>query len=166
MTAIHLHFKSDVGTTYKRALERFHLSRDGVIPRDFNALRLIDRRDNWSVPDDQQEDNPMRKPRDFDAELTTLNGKARRLKDRRINQLGELVVATGGSNLPIEQLAGALLAVVETTDAGMKESWRTRGAAYFQRGAQKAARRSHHDASDTAKGDSAASSPGRETRES
>ncbi|UVO49485.1 conjugal transfer protein TraD [Sphingomonas sp. SUN019] len=107
----------------------------------------------------------MRKPRDFDAELMTLNDKARRLKDRRINQLGELVVATGGGALPIEQLAGVLLAAVETKDAGAKESWRTRGAAFFQRGADKSVRRSRRDAGDTAKGGGMASSPGRETRE-
>jgi hypothetical protein len=29
---LHLHCKSDVGTTYKRALQRFHLSRDHEIP--------------------------------------------------------------------------------------------------------------------------------------
>jgi hypothetical protein len=35
----------------------------------------------------------MRKPRDFDAELKALADKAKLLKDRRVLQLGELVVA-------------------------------------------------------------------------
>ncbi|MEO8722332.1 MAG: hypothetical protein ABI395_02245, partial [Sphingobium sp.] len=77
MTAIQLHLKQHVGTTYKRALERFHQSRDSKVPRDFNRLRLIDPGDNWSVLTLQDEDGPMRKPRDFDAELKALGDKAR-----------------------------------------------------------------------------------------
>jgi hypothetical protein len=38
----------------------------------------------------------MRKPRDFDAELKALGDKARDLKSRKVQQLGELVIATGG----------------------------------------------------------------------
>jgi hypothetical protein len=53
MAAIHLHFISDVGTTYKRALTRFHLSRDAGVPSGFSALRLIDTADNWLVLDEQ-----------------------------------------------------------------------------------------------------------------
>ena len=37
----------------------------------------------------------MRKPRDFDAELKALGDKARDLKSRKVQQLGELVIATG-----------------------------------------------------------------------
>ena len=74
----------------------------------------------------------MRKPRDFDAELEALNDKARQLKERKLRQLGELVVATGADTLPIEQLAGLLVAGVESKDPGAKESWRKRGAAFFQ----------------------------------
>ncbi len=37
----------------------------------------------------------MRKPRDFDSELKALDSKARRLKQAKLQQLGELVVATG-----------------------------------------------------------------------
>lgn len=77
----------------------------------------------------------MRKPRDFDAELKALNDKARQLKDRKVHQMGELVIATGADTLPIEQLAGALLAAAETKDAAAKEAWRKRGAAFFQRSA-------------------------------
>jgi hypothetical protein len=46
MTAIQLHLKQHVGTTYKRALKRFHLSRDCIISRDFMGLCLIERDDN------------------------------------------------------------------------------------------------------------------------
>lgn len=75
----------------------------------------------------------MRKPRDFDAELKALTDKAKRLKDRKLQQLGELVIATGADALPIEQLAGLLLAGVENKESNAKESWRKRGAAFFQR---------------------------------
>ena len=78
----------------------------------------------------------MRKPRDFDAELKALNDKARQLKDRKLQQLGELVIATGADALPIDQLAGLLLAGVDSKDASAKESWRKRGAAFFQRTAK------------------------------
>jgi hypothetical protein len=37
----------------------------------------------------------MRKPRDFDSELKALADKAKQLKERRVQQLGELVIATG-----------------------------------------------------------------------
>jgi DNA-binding protein H-NS len=74
----------------------------------------------------------MRKPRDFDAELKALNDKSRQLRDRKRDQLGELVITSGADTLPIEQLAGALIAAVETKDAATKEVWRKRGAAFFQ----------------------------------
>jgi DNA-binding protein H-NS len=79
----------------------------------------------------------MRKPRDYDAELKALNEKARQLKDRRLIQLGELVIATGADALAIDLLAGALLTIMETNDAGVVEGWRKRGAAFFQRTARK-----------------------------
>lgn len=84
----------------------------------------------------------MRKPRDYDSELKALGDKARQLKDRKVQQLGELVAATGADALPIEQLAGALLSVAEGKDVAAKEGWRKRGAAFFQgsRGAGNGAR--------------------------
>jgi hypothetical protein len=74
----------------------------------------------------------MRKPRDFDSELKALDDKAKQLKERRLRQLGELVIAAGADALPIEQLAGLLLLAVETDDLVTKEEWRKRGAAFFQ----------------------------------
>lgn len=74
----------------------------------------------------------MRKPRDYDSELKALDEKAKLLKERRLHQLGELVVGTGADALPVEQLAGTLLAAVESSDTAVKEGWRKRGAAFFQ----------------------------------
>jgi DNA-binding protein H-NS len=76
----------------------------------------------------------MRKPRDFDAELKALNDKARQLKERKVHQLGELVIATGADVLSIEELTGLLLASVERADATRKENWRKRGAEFFHGG--------------------------------
>ncbi|WP_260924668.1 conjugal transfer protein TraD [Novosphingobium sp. 9] len=73
----------------------------------------------------------MRKPRDYDAELKALDDKARQLKHRKVQQLGELVTATGADALSIEELAGALLAMVSTTEPARREAWRKRGAAFF-----------------------------------
>lgn len=77
----------------------------------------------------------MRKPRDYDLELKALEVRARQLKDRRIRQLGELIIATGADALTNEQLAGALLAAMDTTDGATREAWTRAGAAFFQRGA-------------------------------
>lgn len=74
----------------------------------------------------------MRKHRDYDSELKALGDKARQLKERKVQQLGELVTATGADALPIEQLAGALLSAVDSKDPVAKEGWRKRGTAFFQ----------------------------------
>jgi hypothetical protein len=39
-------------------------------------------------------ENVMRKPRDLDAKRKSLEAKARDLKSRKVQQLGELVIAT------------------------------------------------------------------------
>ena len=74
----------------------------------------------------------MRKPRDFDTELKALGDKARGLKSRKVQQLGELVIATGAGALSADELAGALVALAETKEAGKREAWARRGAAFFQ----------------------------------
>lgn len=74
----------------------------------------------------------MRKPRDIDSELKALADKAKQLKERRVLQLGELVIATGADATDAETLAGALLDIASNSDAARKESWRKRGAAFFQ----------------------------------
>jgi hypothetical protein len=74
----------------------------------------------------------MRKPRDYDAELKALEDKARELKARKVQQLGELVIATGADSLNSDELAGALIVLAETKDAGKKEAWAKRGAMFFE----------------------------------
>ena len=96
----------------------------------------------------------MRKPRDFNAELKALTEKARQLRGRKVDQLGELVIATGADALPIEQLAGALLASADA-DAKTKEVWRQRGAAFFRKAGGAAGRDDGHAREPAPGGDSA-----------
>jgi hypothetical protein len=88
----------------------------------------------------------MRKPRDYDAELKALDDKASQLKERKVRQLGELVIACRADLLPIEELAGALLLAAEGKGPA-REDCRQRGERFFQRPARKAAtsgdRRTH-----------------------
>ena len=58
----------------------------------------------------------MAKIRDFDAELKALGERAKLLKQRKVQQYGELVEATGADALDPELLAGALLVAVATKD--------------------------------------------------
>lgn len=88
----------------------------------------------------------MRKPRDFDSELKVLADKAKALKDRRVRQLGELVIATGADALDADMLAGALRGAAATKDASAKEGWRKAGAVFFQGTARKSASRSERHA--------------------
>lgn len=80
----------------------------------------------------------MRKVRDYDAELKALGDKARTLKTKRVEQLGQLVAATGADALDPDTLAGVLLDAIGSKDAGAKEAWRAKGAAFFQRRGRKA----------------------------
>ena len=84
----------------------------------------------------------MRKPRDFDGELKALQDKARDLKGRKVQQLGELVIATGADALSADELAGALIVLAETKDPGKREAWAKRGAAFFQSRARRNAKAS------------------------
>ena len=88
----------------------------------------------------------MRKPRDYDSELKALEDKARELKARKVQQLGELVIATGADALSTDELAGALIVLAETTEAGRKEAWAKRGAAFFQGRSRRYAPASDRDA--------------------
>jgi len=98
----------------------------------------------------------MRKPRDIDAELKALAEKAKLLKERRVLQLGELVIATGADSIDAETLAGALLVIAETTDAARRESWRKRGAAFFQSKSRNAGNGSERQQSSSGSPDSSA----------
>jgi len=77
-------------------------------------------------------ENVMRKPRDLDTKLKSLEDKARNLKSRKVQQLGELVIATGADTLSTDELAGALIVLAETKEAGKREAWAKRGAVFFQ----------------------------------
>lgn len=81
----------------------------------------------------------MRKPRNLDAELKSLEDKARDLKARKVQHLGELVISTGADALTADELAGALVVLAETKDAGKREAWARRGAAFFQSRARRSA---------------------------
>ncbi len=93
----------------------------------------------------------MRKPRDYDAELKALEDKARDLKTRKVQQLGELVIATGADAFTAEELAGALVVLAETKDAGKREAWAQRGAAFFRGRSRRSAPASERDAGDAQK---------------
>ena len=54
-----------------------------------------------------------------------------------MQRLGELVIATAADALSADELAGALLVLAETKDAGKREAWAKRGAAYFQSRSQR-----------------------------
>ena len=152
MTAHHLHLKQHVGTTYKRALKRFHLSRDRAISGNSSALSVIETVDNPNGLTLDRRPFSMRKPRDYDAELRALTDKARQLKIRKQNQLGELVMATGADGLSAEELAGALLAAVSNSRDAEREAWRKRGAAFFSG--------QRHDAGPGADGKPGSAAPG------
>ena len=80
-----------------------------------------------------------RKPRDFDAELQALMDKARKVKSQKTVQLGELVQVTGADALPVEALAGVLLAAVEQSKKQPEAvaRWTERGQAVFQQGGKR-----------------------------
>jgi DNA-binding protein H-NS len=87
----------------------------------------------------------MRKPRDFDSELKALTDKAKLLKSRKVQQLGELVIAMGADafapdTFAPDTLTGALLGIVKTKDAKEREAWRATGAAFFRSPSRKADR--------------------------
>ena len=54
----------------------------------------------------------MRKPVALDGQIKALREKAVALEERQKTQFGELVMATGADAMPLEALAGALLAAV------------------------------------------------------
>lgn len=75
----------------------------------------------------------MRKVRDYDAELKALNERAKLLQQRKVQQFGELVEATGADALDSDVLAGALLATIDESDKGRIADWRKRGAEFFRK---------------------------------
>ncbi len=98
-----------------------------------------------------------RKPRDFDAELQALMDKAKKVKSQKTVQLGELVQLTGADALPMEALAGALLAAIEQSKKSPEAvaRWTERGTAFFHRNGKQSIRGNRNGA-----GEPAAGSPG------
>ena len=79
----------------------------------------------------------MRKVRDFDTELKALEERSRLLKQRKIQQFGELIEATQADTLDPDVLAGALLAAVAEKNEAAISAWETRGARFFRDAARK-----------------------------
>jgi hypothetical protein len=96
----------------------------------------------------------MRRPRDYDAEMKLLAEKAKALQDRKLRELGQLVIASGADSLGADVLAGVLVHAAATTDMVQREEWRTAGAAFFLRGKHKTS-----VAKDTARGAAAPRAP-------
>jgi hypothetical protein len=95
----------------------------------------------------------MRTIRDFDAELKALGERSKALKEKRVRQLGELVIACRADTLDTETLAGALLAAADTADGTIKEGWRKRGAVHFQDAGKTTRRRTRAKPGGAAPGD-------------
>ncbi|WP_205665600.1 conjugal transfer protein TraD [Georhizobium profundi] len=91
----------------------------------------------------------MRKPRDYDAELKALEDKAKELKARKVQQLGELVIATGADAFTPEELAGALIVIAETKDTARREAWSKRGSAFFHSRSRRSAPSADRDSGST-----------------
>ena len=118
-----------------------------------------------SHPTNQPQGTPMaRKPRDYDAELQALTERAKKLKGQKIVQLGELVQVTGADALPVEALAGVLLAAVEQSKKQPEAvaRWAERGQVLFQQGGKREKKASAGDPAPGTPGhDGAASTPDR-----
>ncbi len=94
----------------------------------------------------------MRRPRDFDAELKALNEKAAMLKSRKVQQFGELVIATGADTLSIEELTGALVTIAATQEPQKREAWATKGQTFFQGETRSTGKRTRGNTQSGAKG--------------
>jgi hypothetical protein len=79
----------------------------------------------------------VRKTRDYDTELRALGEKAKALKAKKVEQLGQLVTSTGADALDLDMLAGILITAIESSNAEEKEEWRAKGSAFFQRRSKK-----------------------------
>lgn len=80
-----------------------------------------------------------KKPRDYDAELQALMKRAKKVCTQKTTQLGELVQLTGADAIPLDALAGALLAITEQARDKPEAvaRWTERGQAFFQSGSKR-----------------------------
>lgn len=99
-----------------------------------------------------------RKPRDYDAELQALMERAKKVKTQKTVQLGELVQVVGADTLPMEALAGALLAAVEQSKKTPESvaRWTERGQGFFQQGGKRGTKQKTGDTASGAAGDNGA----------
>jgi DNA-binding protein H-NS len=91
----------------------------------------------------------MRRPRDYDADLASLDRKVRALRQRKVVQLGELIIACKADSLSADILAGALLDAVAERDTARREAWRARGAALFPDQPRRAGKQARGERSST-----------------
>lgn len=80
-----------------------------------------------------------RKPRDYDAELQALMEKAKKVKNQKTVQLGELVQIVGADALSFEMLAGVLIEAVEhaKTHPEKAAGWINTGKAFLDAGGKR-----------------------------
>ncbi|MGI4807317.1 MAG: conjugal transfer protein TraD [Janthinobacterium lividum] len=99
-----------------------------------------------------------RKPRDYDAELQALMERAKKVKTQKTVQLGELVQVVGADALPMEALAGALLAAVEQSKKTPESvaRWTERGQSFFQQGGKRGKKQAAGDTAGGAASDNGA----------
>lgn len=97
-----------------------------------------------------------RKPRDYDAELQVLMDKAKKVKNQKTTQLGELVQIVGADALPFEALAGALIEAVEQSKKKSEAvaRWAERGQSVFQQGGKRGKKTEPGDTAGSTAGDS------------
>src|SRR3546814_10802074 len=87
-----------------------------TVPHFLSGAAVLSPRPCYAAtPDHGREGENMRKVRDYDAELKALGDKARALKAKKVQQLGELVTSTGADALDLDELAGVLLRSEEHT---------------------------------------------------
>ena len=81
-----------------------------------------------------------RKPRDYDAELQALMEKAKKVKNQKTVQLGELVQIVGADGLSFEMLAGVLIEALEHAKAHPEKAagWTDTGKAFLETGGKRA----------------------------
>ena len=103
----------------------------------------------------------MRKPADLDSQIKALQDKAKSLKERQKTQLGELVLATGADALPLEALAGVLLAAVEQAREKPEAvaRWADRGTAFFRGDTKQGGRGKRNGAGQPAPGSASDGAP-------
>jgi hypothetical protein len=73
----------------------------------------------------------MRMIKDYEARLTALNKLKTSIIAKKVQQLGQLVIATGLGDLEPEVIAGIMLHAMAKADSERMEHWRAKGAAFF-----------------------------------